>query len=155
MLKAELLRHAISQILPDFQQNPDKLLMFVDDGQIVGTGASSASFEYRYWLTVIVTDFVYPLDVLIVPIMDFVRRNQPDIVENPSRRENSIQFTTEQLNNDSVDVQIRIRLTESVRVQEKDGENLINHISEPPLDEFADVTKWKLYIKNELVRESD
>lgn len=155
MIKPQLLRHALEQTIPELISNPDKLLMFVEDGQIVGTGAQSASFEYRYWLTMILTDFAYPLDVLIVPIMDFVRRNQPEIVENPQRRENSIQFTTEQLNHDTADIQIKIRLTEAVRVVEENGVNLINHLAEPPLYDWAEVEKWKLYIKGELVRESD
>ncbi|KAE9526071.1 phage tail protein [Testudinibacter aquarius] len=155
MIKPPLLRHAIEQTIPELKTNPDKLLMFVEDGQIVGTGAQSASFEYRYWLTIILTDFAYPLDVLIVPIMDFVRRNQPEIVENPSLREKSIQFTTEQLNHDTADIEIKIRLTEAVRVAEQDGVNLINHLAEPPLYEWAEVEKWKLFVKGELVRESE
>ncbi|MGA5935743.1 phage tail protein, partial [Escherichia coli] len=47
--------------------NPDMLRIFVDNGSIASTLAASLSFEKRYTLNVIVTDFTGDFDLLIVP----------------------------------------------------------------------------------------
>ncbi|ENG46082.1 P2 phage tail completion R family protein [Escherichia coli p0305293.12] len=38
------------------------------------------SFEKRYTLNVIVTDFTGDFDLLIVPVLAWLRENQPDIM---------------------------------------------------------------------------
>ncbi|EFN7677311.1 hypothetical protein EGX56_16365 [Escherichia coli] len=42
------MRHALNKAVPYVRNNPDKLHLFVDNGSLVATGASSMSWEYRY-----------------------------------------------------------------------------------------------------------
>ena len=48
MNKPQSLRHALNKAVPYVRNNPDKLHLFVDNGSLVATGASSMSWEYRY-----------------------------------------------------------------------------------------------------------
>ncbi len=52
----------------------------MDNGSIASTLATSLSFEKRYTLNVIVTDFTGDFDLLIVPVLAWLRENQPDIM---------------------------------------------------------------------------
>ena len=92
MKKPNQLRKILEQSHPDFVKNPDHLQLYVDGGQIVSTGAASFSFEYRYTLNVVVTDYAGDIATLIVPMMAYLRTNQPEILENPQIRENAFKF---------------------------------------------------------------
>lgn len=59
MKKPNQIRNVIEQSNPAFKTNPDLLQVYIDQGQIISTGAQSLSFEYQYTLNVIITD--YPL----------------------------------------------------------------------------------------------
>jgi hypothetical protein len=52
----------------------------LDDGNNTATLARSLSFEKRYTLNIVVTDFTDDIDLLFVPIMAWLRVNQPDIM---------------------------------------------------------------------------
>lgn len=43
MNKPQSLRHALNKAVPYVRNNPDKLHLFVDNGSLVATGASSMS----------------------------------------------------------------------------------------------------------------
>ncbi|PJG82121.1 phage tail protein [Caviibacterium pharyngocola] len=153
MLKAELIRSLLQNTLPDLKNNPDKLEIYIDDGLIVGTGAHSASYEIQYTLNIVVTDFSGSPDMIFAPLMDFIRKNQPELVENPERRKDGFKFIEDPNNHDSIDLSIYLKLTERVLVKEENGKNIIKHLNEPTLNEYPDVTHWQLFVGNELVRE--
>lgn len=92
----------------------------MDGGQIVATGAASFSFEYRYTLNVVVTDYAGDIATLIVPMMAYLRTNQPEILENPQIRENAFKFQIDYNNNNTADISFEIQLTERV-VSKKTG----------------------------------
>ena len=54
MKKPNQIRAVIEQSNPEFINNPERLQLFVDQGQIISTGTASLSFEYRYTLNVII-----------------------------------------------------------------------------------------------------
>jgi hypothetical protein len=66
MIKPASFRDAIVAAVPSLKDNPDKLLVFIDKGQIVATGAPSLSFEYRFTLNVILLDFPGDEDAVMV-----------------------------------------------------------------------------------------
>ncbi|EKF2709667.1 phage tail protein, partial [Escherichia coli] len=80
MLKPDSLRRALTDAVTVLKTNPDMLRIFVDNGSIASTLATSLSFEKRYTLNVIVTDFTGDFDLLIVPVLAWLRENQPDIM---------------------------------------------------------------------------
>ncbi|WP_032092103.1 phage tail protein [Necropsobacter rosorum] len=125
MKKPNQIRKIIEQSYPDFEANPDRLQLYIDNGQIIATGAGGLSFEYRYTLNIIATDFKDDLAQLIVPIEAYLRTNQPEIFENPQKREGVFKFVMDYNNNDTVDVSFEIQMTERVVTTKTDNLNEI------------------------------
>ncbi|MBF6984969.1 phage tail protein [Pasteurella multocida] len=63
MKKPNQIRNVIEQSNPAFKTNPDLLQVYIDQGQIISTGAQSLSFEYQYTLNVIITDYACDQEV--------------------------------------------------------------------------------------------
>jgi hypothetical protein len=132
MIKPASLRAAITAAVPDLQTNPDKLLVFADAGNIVQTGTKSISFEYRYTLNLIFTDFAGDPDVIMVAMLAWVQVHQPELVNNDELRATGIAFEVDHLNQTTCDLSITLKLTEAVIVKKLgDGTHDIRHGSEP------------------------
>lgn len=145
MKKPNQLRKILEQSIPDFVKNPDRLQLYVDSGQIVATGAESYSFEYHYTLNIIVTDFAQDIASLIVPIIAYLRINQPEIFENPQRRENAFKFEADYNNNNTADISFEIMLTERVVAKQTSDEVKMHYAKEPVWGN----PKVKIYLENE------
>lgn len=141
MNKPGTLRAAIAAAVPDLAANPDKFLVFADEGAIVAIGTKSLSFEYRYTLNMILMDYAGDADTVMIAMLKWVKRNQPELVSNPDRRKNGITFEVDHLNNTSCDLSIKLALTESVKVTTAtDGTHTAVHQEEPiPEWETADL----------------
>ncbi|BFU60768.1 MULTISPECIES: phage tail protein [Rodentibacter] len=145
MKKPNQLRKILEQSHSDFEKNPDRLQLYVDGGQIIATGANSFSFEYRYSLNVIVTDYAGDIAALVVPMIAYLRTNQPEIFENPQLRENAFKFQVDYNNNDTADISFEIKLTERV-VSQKEGDSVqINYAKEPTMNE---PNRVKVYLQD-------
>ncbi|WP_303013613.1 phage tail protein, partial [Rodentibacter pneumotropicus] len=72
---------------------------------------------------------------LVVPMIAYLRTNQPEIFENPQLRENSFKFQVDYNNNDTADISFEIKLTERV-ISKKDGDSVqLNYAKEPVLED--------------------
>lgn len=146
MKKPNQIRKALEESQPFFVQNPDRLQLYTDGGQVVCTGANSLSYEYRYTLNIIVTDYSDDIAKIIVPILAYLRVNQPELFENPQRRENAFKFITDYNNNNTLDLSIEIQLTERV-VQKTDekGNITLQYAPEPTwATDWADEQKYNV-----------
>ena len=149
MIKPASLRAAIEAALPDLKRNPDRLLVFIDEGSIRCTGAPSLSFEYGYTLQIVVTDYAEHADTIMVPVLAWVAVNQPDLLQNPDRQRDGIRFEADLLDHAKMDLSVRLQLTERVIVADlPDGSRTATHVGEPPLDPYADVSSWTLTIRH-------
>ena len=138
MIKPESLRAAITAASPDLSKNPERLLVFADEGAIVNTGTASLSFEYRYTINLILTDFSGDADQVFVALLAWVKVNQPELVDNFNKQAKGITFEVDHLNHKTCDLSIKLDLTEKVRVAtDEDGKHTITHQGEP-------VPEWKL-----------
>ena len=135
MNKPEGLRAHLVAALPMLQQNPDRLLVFIDEGGIVSTYVDSLAFEWRYTLNLIFTDLSAHPDEIAVPLLEWLRVNQPELLGNPERR-NDIRFEADVLANDRIDLSIKIPLTERVGVRVEGGQTVVEHFAEPAYQEF-------------------
>ncbi|WP_083953402.1 phage tail protein [Thauera butanivorans] len=148
MLKPASLRAAIEAAFPDLQTNPDRLLVFVNQGSIRCTAAASLSFEYGYTLEVIVTNFAAHADAIMVPVLAWVAQHQHELLANPDRRD-GITFEADLLDHSSMDLVIRLQLTERVVVSTaEDGTHTARHVPEPPLDLNPYADTWSLTIRH-------
>ncbi|MCX8962708.1 phage tail protein [Erwinia psidii] len=152
MLKPKQLRHMLTDSVPLLQRNPDGLHLFIDGGRIVSTLASSLSFEYQYRLNLVLTDYGGDIDLIMVPLLAWLRENQPDMMATEEKRRTGFTFKVDVLNDALCDISIDLQLTERVIVKQ-DGDALhVTHVGENPLPE-NDVRPMQLYIKGELVSE--
>ncbi|QHM74147.1 hypothetical protein C7M52_00068 [Mixta theicola] len=131
MNKPQSLRHALNKSVPYVRENPDRLHLFVDNGSLVATSAASISWEYRYTLNLVVTDFTGDQNLLMAPILYWLRDNQPDALQNPDEREKLFTFEVDILGNGACDLSLNLKLTERVLVREVDGQMQVEAVPEP------------------------
>jgi len=139
MLKPHTLRAYLSAHNAFLRVNPDRLQVFVERGRIVCTGTRNLSHEYRYTLTLLVTDYPDSEDTIMVPVLAWLRLNQPELFENPARWDEAFQFEVELLNHDTADIEIQLALTERVIVTtDADGKLHAEHVAEPVHPDLSD-----------------
>ncbi|ADX32435.1 tail terminator [Erwinia phage ENT90] len=152
MLKPKQLREALTNSVPLLARNPDSLNVFIDSGRIASTLASSLSFEYQYQLNLVITDYADDIDLVMVPVLAWLRENQPDIMATEEKRRTGFTFKVDVLSDTLCDISIDLQLTERVLVKQ-DGDALhVDHIGEPPLPENVN-RPLQLYVHGELVSE--
>lgn len=155
MIKPGSLRAHLTAALPELARDPDRLLAFIDRGSLAGTFAPGLSFEYRYTLTLVLTDYAGHPDTVMVPLLVWIHRHQPELLANPALRE-QIAFEADILNSDTVDLEIKLPLTERVGVHPRAGGGYdIEHYPEPQLEEHLQATRWEVYVQGELVTTFD
>lgn len=131
MNKPQSLRHALNKAVPYVRDNPDKLHLFVDNGSLVATGAGSMSWEYRYTLNVVIEDFSGDQNLLMAPVLLWLRANQPDAINNPELREKLFTFEVDILRNDICDISLNLQLTERVLVSADGAISTVEAEQEP------------------------
>ncbi|MBP1130872.1 hypothetical protein JOE25_002446 [Serratia sp. PL17] len=154
MLKPKSLRKALYDAVPKLKANPDMLRIFIDSGVIGATLAASLSFENRYTLNVVVTDYPDDIDLLLVPIGAWLRESQPDIMTTDEGRKKGFTYIADINKDDSYDLSISLQLTERTIVKEGDRELHVTHAPEPPLP-IPMESPTHLYANGELVSEWD
>lgn len=151
MIKPTSLRDHLVSALTELQRDPERLLIFINRGSVVSTLAPGASFEYRYTLTLVITDFGGHPDGVMVPLLDWVRVYQSELLSNDRMRE-LVAFEAEVLANDKVDLQITLPLTERVGVhRQPDGRIDVEHYPEPVIEGPLPPRRWQLYLQDELI----
>lgn len=135
MNKPQSLRSALNKSVQYVADNPDRLHLFVDSGQLVATSAASLSWEYRYTLNVVITDFTGDQNLLMAPVLLWLRENQPDALQNSEARERLFAFEVDILGNDRCDISMDLKLTERVIAKVEDGKAHIEAVPEPDAPE--------------------
>jgi len=132
MNKPESLRAHLLATVAEFQNNPDLLLIFIDNGKVCCTAAASLSFEYSYDLQIIMTAFAGHPDSVMLPVLGWISINQPELLENYAKAQNGIQFEADILDKDKVDLSLTLHLTERVVVgRDAQGNTTVKHAGEP------------------------
>jgi len=132
MNKPESLRTHLLATVAEFKHNPDRLLIFIDNGKVRCTAAHTLSFEYSFDLQIILTEFTGHPDSVILPILGWLSVNQSELLENLDKVKNGIQFEADILSKELVDLSITLPLTERVVVGTDDlGKTTVKHPGEP------------------------
>ena len=151
MQKATDLKKSLLQWVRDLRKNPDKLHVFIDRGNVASRAGKSLSFEYRYTCTVLITDFTGSPDVLVVPLLAWIEKNQPDLLQAPDKNDKLIALQAEIIDHDRYDIEIKIDLSERVQVKGVTGGYECNHLGEPQLpDELSGTTGWSLFAGSDI-----
>nr|WP_314532944.1 phage tail protein [uncultured Pseudomonas sp.] len=132
MNKPESLRAHLLSTVAEFKHNPDRLLIFIDNGKVRCTAAHTLSFEYSFDLQIILTEFAGHPDSVILPILGWLSVNQSELLENLDKAKDGIQFEADILDKNKVDLSITLQLTERVVVGEDgQGKTTVKHPNEP------------------------
>ncbi|WIE52407.1 phage tail protein [Pseudomonas sp. GM17] len=132
MNKPESLRAHLLATVADLKHDPDRLLIFIDNGKIRCTAAPSLSFEYNFDLQIIITNFAGHPDSIMLPLLGWVSVNQSELMENLNKSAEGIKFEADILDRSKVDMSITLKLTERVVVRkDADGNTTITHAGEP------------------------
>lgn len=149
MKKPDSLRAHILSAVKELQRDPERMLIFTDKGNIRCTGAKGVSFEYVYDLNFILTDYAGELDAVMIPLLDWVRINQSELLMNLEKSKDAFKFETVILNNGTVDLSLTLPLTERVIVKRQDNGTLdITFPQEPQYEEPLDPQPMKLIDSN-------
>lgn len=136
MNKPSALRTHLLAAVPELHKNPDRLLVFIDNGTIRSTAASGLSFEYSYTLNIILTDYAGHPDAVAIPLLAWLLVNQPELLTNLEKGKTAIAFEADVLDNSKVDLSLKLPLTERVIVKKQDDGSLqVSHPNEPELFE--------------------
>jgi hypothetical protein len=150
MYKPKSLRSALNDAVPELKTNPEMLRMFVDNGRLVPTLATSLSFENQYTLNLVVTGFPGEAEVIFVPIQAWLRVNQADMMTTDEGRKNGFTYSAEINDDSSINLTLRLMLTERTLVKAVGDELHAEYAPEPQPPE--PVTRpMMLYVHGELV----
>ena len=132
MNKPESLRAHLVATVAELKHNPERLLIFIDNGKVRCTAAVSLSFEYSFDLQVILTDFAGHPDSVMLPLLGWLSVHQSELLENLNKSTAGIQFEADILDNSKVDLSLTLPLTERVVVsRDAEGNTTIRHPGEP------------------------
>jgi len=128
--KPNSLRSLLLAKVPALQENPDLLSMFIDKGKVVSRATGSLSFQYRYTLNLVVQDYAGDVDALILPILFWIQREEPELLERAPHE--PLTYESEILDAASADVSIYLELSERVLVEwsEAHGKFAATHLGD-------------------------
>jgi len=131
MRKLHSLRKAVTDACPELARDADRLLVFIDEGSVHHRlRVPSLSHELHYQLTLMITDFSADPDTVLIPILAWLKKNQPDLPQ-PADGE-AFTFTCDVLDNQHVDLLVTVPLTEFANVTDnQDGTVSAEHLPEP------------------------
>lgn len=150
MLKPNTLQRALIDAVPALRDNPEMLHLWVDKGSNRATLAASLSFEKSFSLNVAVRGFAGDIDTLFVPVMAWLRDNQPDMLTPEAAAQARFSWTLATNADQTQDLTMVLQLTERTQVKEVDGVLQAETLPEPPPPAFVTRPK-ELYINGELV----
>lgn len=150
MNKPDSLRDLLLKAVPGLKNNPERLLMFIDQGKVRCTAAASLSFEYSYTVQIILTDYAGHPDSVMLPILDWLRVNQSELLVNLEKSAEGLKFEADMLDRGKVDMSLSLPLTERVIVTRRADGNLdAAHAAEPQYEEYQEQGLVTVYADGE------
>lgn len=145
MKKPDSLRRHLLSAVKELQRDPERMLIFTDKGNVRCTLANGLSFEYVYQLNFILTEYAGELDAVMIPLFDWVRINQHELLANLEKSKEAFKFETVMLDNHSVDLSLTFEVTERVIVKRHDDGSLqVTFPDEPLYDQATDSQLYKM-----------
>lgn len=157
MRKLADLRDFLTSALPLIKREPERLQLYADEGRIACTLGAGLSFELGYKITGQLWDFAGHPDAMFVPLLEWIARNQPELLANYKTNPEAITWRAEVLDADKVDLEFTFNVTERVKVVKRaDGTGAdVEHMPEPHQVDQVDVRHWSLWVAGDQVAEWD
>lgn len=145
MKKLHLLRAHLMKAVPGLANDPERLLTFVEEGSIEFHRGPNLTHEYQFTAQLVLTDFSANLDTLMVPLLQWLAEYQPDV--DPTE---AVSFEAEIHSHKSVDVALRVKLTERVlaKVDCNTREIKVDHALPRFSATGCPAARWQLLIRD-------
>ena len=117
MRKPDSLRAHLTAALPELQREPDALTIYVTGGTIAARIGASLGFEYRYKAEIVLLNYRGDPGQIFLPLLVWIGENQIELLLNHQAGVSDIGFEVDPIDNQAVDVQITLPLSEAVDVQ--------------------------------------
>lgn len=153
MNKPACCRAALEAALPYLKDEPDRLVMFIEGGKIASS-YGGPGFQYKYTLTIGLLDFNLHPDTVMIPLLQWLKVNQPDAMQNPENAQKAITFEAEILNHSTYDLRLQLELTERVKVTITGSDCTADHLAEPQWGDYPLVERVQIYQNGELIDDS-
>lgn len=150
MKKAQQLREHLALHVPALKSDPEALHVFIEKGALA-CRLGSLSFEYRYDLNLIITDYAEHADTVMVPLLAWIAVNEPNLMQNPGTLEEVLRFEAEIIDHDKADLSITLPIRERVVVSKTLSGYNAQHFPEPPLPDLGGTPGWELFLNGDPV----
>ncbi|AUW59447.1 phage tail protein [Sphingobium sp. SCG-1] len=120
MKKLDSLRAFVTAALPEIARSPELLTIHAANGKLAMRHGPNLGWEYRYRLVMTVFDYAQAPESLFLPVLLWLRVNQPELLLNHDTGAQAINFVVDALDNGMVDIELQIDLTEAVDVQPRE-----------------------------------
>lgn len=149
MIKPASLREALIRANPHISTSPDNFALFIDEGEVHASLSHAQGWRYQYTLNIVLVDYAGHPDSIFAPLLAWVATHQSDLLQNPDRPK--ISFEVEILNDQTYDIAIKLKLTESVVISTADGKAggalIAQHMPEYVIEGMeAPGAAWELYL---------
>lgn len=121
MKKPNLLRAFLTEALPELARETDALSIYVHGGTLGARHGANLGYEIRYTLQLVLLDFRSDPNQLFLPLLLWLRIQQPDLLLNHESGVQAIQFRVDPVDNGAADVEITLPLSEAVDVLPRAG----------------------------------
>ena len=130
MQKPASLRAALTAAIPEIRDQPDRLVIWVEDGAVRARQTETQGFAFQYPLSVLLRELSTDIAIVALAINRWLRRHQPDLLAGGAG--DSYKFETDVLDNMTADILFTIDLCENVAVEpQPDGSWSIDYLVEP------------------------
>ena len=130
MQKPTSLRKALMSALPELRDQPDRLVIWVEDGAVRCRETPDHGFAFEYPLAILISEASTDIAIIAHAVNRWLRVNQPDRLT--AGQGDSYKFEADILDNATADIALTIQLTEDIKVAEMpDGSWSIDYLVEP------------------------
>ena len=118
MRKPNSLREFLTAALPELKREPDALSIYVTKGTLATRHGKNLGFEYRYTAELVMLNFRGDPGQLFLPLSLWLRKNQAEVILDHRAGVEGIVFEVDPIDNQAVDIQVSVPLSEAVDVLE-------------------------------------
>ena len=136
MKKPASLRAALVAALPEYQRDPDKLVLFIDKGRLVSRASPGLGYEWRYTIRLEFHDCTSSPDAIAVPLLLWLREHQPERLLDFAREDSALGFAADIVDETTWDLAWTFELSEAVALTPIGAAGwTVTHLPEPRLDD--------------------
>lgn len=134
MQKPAQIRAALSSAIPFFKTNPAQVAIIVETGKLRAREPID-SFEYNYTLTILITDYTAEPETIFIPLLNWAVANELTSIQSHEKANDLINFDIAILDDGAYDIEIKMDLSEAIKLTKTGGHFSAESIPEPTMSD--------------------